>query len=122
VLVMSFGFKNGLPTDADMVLDVRFLPNPYWVPELRPQTGLSDAVREFVLTGQPAAGEFLDRLGKLFDTIRDGFVREGKRAVLIAIGCTGGKHRSVAVAEAFAARLRHSGMAVNVLHRDLGKE
>jgi UPF0042 nucleotide-binding protein len=122
VLVMSFGFKNGLPTDADMVLDVRFLPNPYWVPELRPKTGLSMAVRDYVLNGQPAATQFLDNLDALFDTVRDGFMHEGKRALTIAIGCTGGKHRSVAMTEAFAARVRARGLAVNVLHRDLGKE
>ncbi len=121
VAVMSFGFKNGLPLDADLVLDVRFLPNPHWVPELRPQTGLSEAVSSYVLV-QNGAQEFLDRLEGLFETMAPGYVNEGKRQVTVAIGCTGGKHRSTAMSEAFAQRLRVQGVPVSVMHRDLGKE
>ena len=121
VAVMSFGFKNGLPLDADLVLDVRFLPNPHWVPELRPQTGLSEAVSSYVLS-QPGAEDFLQRLQGLFQTMSPGYVREGKRQVTVAIGCTGGKHRSTAMSEEFGRRLRETGAQVSVLHRDLGKE
>ena len=121
VQVMSFGFKNGVPLDADLVFDVRFLPNPYWVPELRPQTGLSAEVSQYVLA-QPAAVDFLDHLDALIGTMQPGYLREGKRQVTIAIGCTGGKHRSTAISEALAARLRTHGVAVSVLHRDLGRE
>ena len=119
--VMSFGFKNGVPVDADMVFDVRFLPNPYWVPSLRPQTGLSSAVSEYVLS-QPGASEFLDQLEGLMATVAPGYEREGKRQATLAIGCTGGKHRSTAMSEAFAERLRARGIQVSVLHRDLGRE
>ncbi len=121
VQVMSFGFKNGVPLDADLVFDVRFLPNPHWVPELRPQTGLSTEVSDYVL-GQPGAGEFLDTLGHLFEVMTPGYLREGKRQVTVAIGCTGGKHRSTSMSEALATRLRDRGMQVSVLHRDLGLE
>jgi len=119
--VMSFGFKNGLPVDADMVFDVRFLPNPHWVPNLRPQTGLSTEVSDYVLR-QPGAQEFLAKLTELIDIIGPGYAREGKRQATLAIGCTGGKHRSTAISEAFAARLRARGIQVSVLHRDLGRE
>ncbi len=119
--IMSFGFKNGLPVDADMVFDVRFLPNPHWVPHLRPQTGLAREVSDYVLS-QPGAAEFLDQLVSLIDIIGPGYFREGKRQATIAIGCTGGKHRSTAMSEAFAARLRAKGVQVSVLHRDLGRE
>ncbi|MDR0284521.1 MAG: RNase adapter RapZ [Propionibacteriaceae bacterium] len=120
VMIMSFGFKNGLPLDADMVFDVRFLPNPHWVPDLRPQTGLSLAVSAYVQNSD-LAGHFLDELVALFTTAAAGYVVEGKRLVTLAIGCTGGKHRSVAVAEAFARRLE-TDYAVAVMHRDLGRE
>lgn len=119
--VMSFGFKNGVPLDADMVFDVRFLPNPHWVPSLRPQTGLSEAVSDYVL-GQPGAAEFLDQLEQLITIIQPGYEREGKHQATVAIGCTGGKHRSTTISEAFAARLRARGIQVSVLHRDLGRE
>ncbi len=121
VTVMSFGFKNGIPLDADMVLDVRFLPNPHWIPELRPQTGLSQAVSSYVL-GQPAAGPFLDQVEGLLLTIAPGYQREGKRLATIAVGCTGGKHRSTAMATEIASRLRERGISCDVLHRDLGLE
>ncbi|MEL4357280.1 MULTISPECIES: RNase adapter RapZ [unclassified Luteococcus] len=121
VAVMSFGFKNGLPLDADLVLDVRFLPNPHWVPELRPQTGLSEAVSGYVLA-QDGALDFLGKLEGLFETMAPGYIREGKRQVTVAIGCTGGKHRSTAMSEEFGRRLRERGITVTVMHRDLGKE
>jgi RNase adapter protein RapZ len=121
VTVLSFGFKNGLPVDADLVLDVRFLPNPHWVPELRPQTGLSREVSDYVLS-QAGAEEFLDRLQALVEVIATGYVDEGKRFVTIALGCTGGKHRSTAMTEEFARRLRLAGLPTKVLHRDLGRE
>jgi UPF0042 nucleotide-binding protein len=119
--ILSFGFKNGLPLDADMVLDVRFLPNPHWVPDLRPQTGLSQAVSAYVLDS-PSSRVFLDRLEQIFETVAQGYLTEGKRQVTLAIGCTGGKHRSVAMAEEFARRLRLANQVVTVIHRDLGRE
>lgn len=121
VTLMSFGFKNGLPVDADMVIDVRFLPNPHWVPELRPHTGLTRPVSEYVLR-QPAAGPFLGQLENLLDTVAEGYLTEGKRFATIAIGCTGGKHRSTAMAEELGRRLREAGVATKVMHRDVGKE
>jgi len=121
VTVLSFGFKNGLPVDSDMVIDVRFLPNPHWVPELRPQTGLSQPVSEYVLR-QPAAGPFLQQLEDLMVRVAEGYLTENKRFATIAIGCTGGKHRSTAMAEEFGRRLRALGMPTRVMHRDVGKE
>ena len=121
VHVLSFGFKNGVPVDSDVVLDVRFLPNPHWVPELRPKTGLSPEVSGYVLA-QPGAKEFLEQAVALFDTMIPGYIRETKRQVTIAIGCTGGKHRSTAMATELAARLNAKGVQVSVQHRDLGKE
>jgi len=119
--VVSFGFKYGIPVDADMVADMRFLPNPFWVPELRHQTGLDPAVREYVHR-QAAAPVFLDRYEALLGALTGGFVAEGKRFVTLAIGCTGGKHRSVAMSEALGERLRAHGVETLVLHRDLGRE
>ncbi|CAA9409553.1 MAG: RNase adapter protein RapZ [uncultured Propionibacteriaceae bacterium] len=121
VTLVSFGFKNGIPVDADMVVDVRFLPNPHWVPSLRPQTGLAQPVRDYVLS-QQGAEDFLRRLQELLQVITTGYLREGKRFVTIAIGCTGGKHRSTAMSEEFARRLRDLGLSTKVLHRDLGRE
>ncbi|ROQ58819.1 UPF0042 nucleotide-binding protein [Rathayibacter sp. PhB152] len=122
ITVMSFGFKYGLPTDADMVADARFLPNPYWIPELRPHTGLDEEVRDYVLA-QQGAEEFIDSYSRALRPVLDGYQRENKRHATIAIGCTGGKHRSVAVAGRVAARLAElPGVAVNVAHRDLGRE
>jgi len=117
--IVSFGYKYGLPVDADLVADCRFLPNPHWVPELRSFTGLDAAVRDYVL-GLPAAGAFLDAYMSVLEVSLTGFEREGKRYVTLAIGCTGGKHRSVAIAEQLAARL--TGRDVTVSHRDLGRE
>jgi UPF0042 nucleotide-binding protein len=122
VTVESFGFKYGLPMDSDMVMDVRFLPNPHWVDELRPHTGQHPAVRDYVL-GQPGAERFLSTYHELLGMTVDGYRREGKRYMTIAIGCTGGKHRSVAMAEALAGRLAaDDSLSVRVLHRDLGRE
>lgn len=119
VHVMSFGYKYGLPVDADLVADCRFLPNPHWVPELRPFSGQDPPVRDYVL-GQPAASEFLDAYLSVLETSLAGFEREGKRFVTLAVGCTGGKHRSVAMAEQIASRLGDRN--VTVTHRDLGRE
>ncbi len=122
VTVQSFGFKYGLPTDADMVCDVRFLPNPHWIPELRPQTGQSAPVRDYVLS-QDGAQDYLSTYHHVLDLTITGYRREGKRYMTIAVGCTGGKHRSVAMSEALAARLGDDhGLAVRVVHRDLGRE
>lgn len=119
--LISFGYKYGLPVDADLVVDCRFLPNPHWVAELRPLTGRDEAVRDYVL-GQPGAAEFVDGYSSLLDVIAAGYLREGKRFATIAVGCTGGKHRSVAIAEELTRRLREAGMDVAVVHRDLGRE
>jgi UPF0042 nucleotide-binding protein len=120
--LLSFGYKYGLPVDADLVVDCRFLPNPHWVPELRPHTGKDPQVRDFVLA-QPGAEEFLDRYQGLLALLSEGYAREGKRYVLLAVGCTGGKHRSVAMAEQLAGRLGgREGLDVQVVHRDLGRE
>lgn len=119
--VMSFGFKYGVPVDADFVADVRFLPNPYWVPELREMRGLDAPVNDYVVA-QAGAAEFLDLYARVIDLASDGYLREGKRFTTVAIGCTGGKHRSVAMSENLAARLVHVGLEVSVVHRDLGRE
>lgn len=119
--VMSFGFKYGIPVDADLVADLRFLPNPYWDPNLKELTGLDAAVNDFVVSGDQAQ-EFLTKYAELIDLVEDGYLREGKRFVTIAMGCTGGKHRSVAMAENLSARLVKSGVEVRVVHRDLGRE
>lgn len=120
-IIVSFGYKYGLPVDADLVADMRFLPNPHWVPELRVQTGQQAAVRDYVLS-QPGAAEFLDRYADLLGSVFDGYLREGKRFVTVGVGCTGGKHRSVAMSEALASRLRETGVETLVVHRDLGRE
>ncbi|MEU4567397.1 RNase adapter RapZ [Micromonospora sp. NPDC023956] len=121
VTVLSFGFKYGLPPDADFVLDARFLPNPFWVPDLREQTGRDAPVSEYVL-GQEGAEAFVSAYADLVNATTAGFEREGKRYLTVAVGCTGGKHRSVAITEELAGRLRHSGLAANAQHRDLGRE
>jgi UPF0042 nucleotide-binding protein len=119
--LMSFGYKYGLPVDADLVVDCRFLPNPHWVEELRPHTGQDSDVRAYVL-GQPSAGEFLERFEGLVRLLLEGYEREGKHYVLLAVGCTGGKHRSVAITEELSRRLASPGLEVQVQHRDLGRE
>ncbi len=119
--VVSFGFKYGIPVDADLVVDMRFLPNPHWVPELRPHTGLDKEVSDYVI-GHPDAKPFLDKYEELLKTLAEGYLREGKRYITVAVGCTGGKHRSIAMAEALAERMRNNGIPTLVTHRDLGRE
>lgn len=119
--VVSFGYKYGLPVDADLVVDCRFLPNPHWLPELRPLTGRDDSVRSYVLA-QPGAKEFLDAYTDVLRHLTRGYEREGKRFMTLAVGCTGGKHRSVTMAEQLAARLSGEDVGVQVVHRDLGRE
>jgi UPF0042 nucleotide-binding protein len=130
--IVSFGYKYGLPVDADLVIDCRFLPNPHWVPELRPMTGRDQEVREYVLS-RPGAREFLDNYLRVLQIVIDGYRQEGKRYMTLAVGCTGGKHRSVAIAEELGRRLRalSTGLDgnpngetidVQIAHRDLGRE
>jgi RNase adapter protein RapZ len=119
--VLSFGYKYGLPMDADLVADVRFLPNPHWIPELRDHTGQDPEVRDYVLT-QAGAEQFLDIYTELLRLVGAGYRREGKRYLTLAIGCTGGKHRSVAMSEELAKRLVGDGVQTSVVHRDLGRE
>ena len=121
VTVVSFGFKYGIPVDADLVADMRFLPNPYWVPELRHLSGRDDAVADYVKM-RPEAQEFLERYVGLIQTVGEGYLREGKRFMTVAIGCTGGKHRSVAMTEEIASRLRKEGLDARPMHCDLGRE
>ncbi|MGL4744057.1 MAG: RNase adapter RapZ [Dermatophilaceae bacterium] len=119
--LLSFGFKYGVPLDADFVFDMRFLPNPYWVPELRSLTGVDPPVAEFVL-GREGAAEFVDRVVDLLRPITAGYLREGRRYATLAFGCTGGKHRSVALSREVATRLADDQVATFVVHRDLGRE
>lgn len=127
VNVLSFGYKFGIPADADLVMDCRFIPNPHWQPELRPKSGLDLEVSKAVL-GATEVPEFLDRYVAMFESIARGYLHEGKKFITLAIGCTGGKHRSVAVAEELATRL--NGLAIakdgevsaHAIHRDLGRE
>ncbi|MFZ9580050.1 MAG: RNase adapter RapZ [Acidimicrobiia bacterium] len=120
ITVESFGFKHGLPLDADMVLDVRFLPNPHWDESLRPMSGLDRPVRDFVL-GEPDAENFVVKLVELLAMIVPLYANEGKSYLTIAVGCTGGRHRSVAIATEIAERMRASGQPVRVGHRDIGR-
>ena len=122
ITVMSFGFKYGLPSDADLVADMRFLPNPFWQESLRPFTGEDDQVSDFVL-GQPGAQEFVTNYLAALKPVLNGYLNENKRYATIAIGCTGGKHRSVAVSRLIAAELQKlDDVAISIKHRDLGKE
>ena len=119
--IVSFGFKYGIPVDADLVADLRFLPNPHWVPELRPLSGRDTSVAAYVLE-RKGAQEFLDQYVPLLQTVAEGYLVEGKRFMTVAVGCTGGKHRSVAMTEEIAARLSAAGMDARAMHRDLGRE
>lgn len=119
--VVSFGFKYGIPVDADFVADMRFLPNPYWVPELRPQSGRDEGVSSYVM-GQPDAERFLEAWLPVLQIVASGYLREGKRHLTVAIGCTGGKHRSVAMSEEITKRLLALGFDARSSHRDLGRE
>ena len=121
VSILTFGFKYGIPVDADLVADMRFLPNPYWDDSLREQTGLDAAVSNYVLSQEPAV-EFIANYKRLIELVETGYLREGKRFVTIAVGCTGGKHRSVAIATELAKQLEADGTSVRVVHRDLGRE
>ncbi|MYM19175.1 RNase adapter RapZ [Brevibacterium sp. 5221] len=122
ITVMSFGFKYGIPKDADNVADVRFLPNPYWIPHLREFTGQDAPVADYVLA-QPGALAFVDRYCSALDVVIEGYLRENRTYATVAIGCTGGKHRSVALTEQLARRLAdRTPAAVTVRHRDLGRE
>ena len=118
--VMSFGFKYGIPLDADFVFDLRFLPNPYWVPELRASNGRDAPVAEFVLA-QEGAAEFVDEVIALLQTVLAGYLRENRRYATVAVGCTGGKHRSVAIAERIAELIGSRNVQTFVVHRDLGQ-
>lgn len=127
VNVLSFGYKFGLPVDADLVMDCRFIPNPHWNPELRAMNGLDKQVSEAVLSAE-SVGEFLEKYLSLFNSLGQGYLREGKKYITLAIGCTGGKHRSVAVAEELARRINGSAIdaehsvSAHAIHRDLGRE
>ena len=127
VNVLSFGYKFGLPVDADLVMDCRFIPNPHWNPELREMNGLDKQVSEAVLNAE-SVGEFLEKYLALFNSLGQGYLREGKKYITLAIGCTGGKHRSVAVAEELARRINGSAIdaehsvSAHAIHRDLGRE
>ena len=119
--ILSFGFKYGIPVDADFVFDVRFLANPFWEEDLKKLTGLDKKVQDFVLK-QDGAENFSKTINELINVTTPGYVREGKKYVTVAIGCTGGKHRSVTIAEKVALELKSNGAKVRVVHRDLGKE
>lgn len=121
VTLLSFGFKYGLPPDADFVLDARFLPNPHWVASLRERTGRDNGVSDYVL-GQRGARTFVETYARMISATAPGFEREGKRYLTVAVGCTGGKHRSVAIAEELARRLRQLRISAHAHHRDLGRE
>jgi UPF0042 nucleotide-binding protein len=120
VVVQSFGYKYGLPPDADFVLDMRFIPNPFYVEELKRLTGDDAAVRDYVFT-PPEARDFMKHLFDVFAFLKDAYIREGKRSLNIAFGCTGGQHRSVAVANEFSAGLQSRGENVALSHRDKPK-
>ena len=118
--VESFGYKFGIPMDADLVLDVRFLPNPHWVEELRPLPGTDQRIRDYVMTRQ-ATRDFLERFDEMLEVLIPGYLTEGKRYLTVAIGCTGGRHRSVVVAEEVADMLRRRGLPVAMEHRDIDR-
>jgi UPF0042 nucleotide-binding protein len=118
--VVSFGYKHGIPLDVDTVIDCRFLPNPHWVEELQPLTGLDEPVRDYVMS-QPDTHAFLDKLGALFDLVLPAYVREGKSYFTIAVGCTGGNHRSVVIAQEIARLMSERGFTPTVQHRDVNR-
>ena len=127
VNILSFGYKYGIPVDADLVMDCRFIANPHWNPELRPLTGLDSAVSENVLANSNVQ-EFLTKYQSLFETMAEGFMHEGRKYLTLAVGCTGGKHRSVAISEELAKRFTNSESEISkkikaqAVHRDLGRE
>ena len=119
--IMSFGYKRGIPRESDLVFDVRFLPNPFYIKEIRSYTGLEAPIRDYVL-GKEETRAFLSHLYQMVDYLIPLYQQEGKRRLMIAVGCTGGAHRSVAISEALGAHLRALGQAVNVYHRDISLE
>ena len=121
VTIKSFGFKHGLPIEADLLFDVRFLPNPFYIPELRDKTGLDDQVKDFVF-GLDASNEFFAKLCDMIDFLLPYYIEEGKRYLIISIGCTGGKHRAPAFAQALSEHLGEEGYPVNCVHRDIDRE
>lgn len=122
ISVLSFGFKYGIPEDADLVFDVRFLPNPYYVDELRPQTGMDDGVYNYVMQNQ-VAQDFADKLEDMMKFLIPNYAKEGKTNLVIAVGCTGGKHRSVTLARVLYDRLHaERGYGIRLEHRDIGKD
>mgnify|MGYP000690690706 CR=1 FL=1 len=121
VTVLSFGFKYGIPSDADIVFDVRFLPNPYYVEELRPLTGNDKKIQDYVMKA-PEAEEFLERVDGLIQFLLPNYVKEGKSSLVIAVGCTGGKHRSITFAELMAEHLSKNEYKVQKFHRDITKD
>jgi len=121
ITVVSFGFKYGIPVDSDLVFDVRFLPNPFYIPELKEQSGNDASVKEYVL-GHKVTQEFIEKLSDMLDFLIPSFIAEGKRQLIVAIGCTGGRHRSVAIANAIFERMRDAGLRVNIEHRDISED
>lgn len=121
ISIISFGYKRGIPLDADMIFDMRFIPNPFWIEELRPQTGLDAPVRDYVLSFEQS-GMFLDQITDLVNALCPHYLEQDKRQLVIGIGCTGGMHRSVAMAEELRRRLRARGLRVNLDHRDIALE
>jgi len=119
--ILSFGYKYGIPVDSDLLLDCRFIPNPHWIPELRPLNGRDEPVRKAVLSA-PGVDKFIDDYVALLISMSNGFLTEGKKFVTVAIGCTGGKHRSVAISEEIAARINRPGITAHAMHRDVGRE
>jgi UPF0042 nucleotide-binding protein len=119
--ILSFGYKYGIPVDSDLLLDCRFIPNPHWIPERRPLNGRDEPVRKAVLSA-PGVDKFIDDYVALLISMSNGFLTEGKKFVTVAIGCTGGKHRSVAISEEIAARLNRPGITAHAMHRDVGRE
>ncbi|MBR6400795.1 MAG: RNase adapter RapZ [Firmicutes bacterium] len=121
ITVLSFGFKYGIPADADLVFDVRFIPNPFYIADLKPLTGNDVAVRDYVME-QPESGEFLEKLEDMCNFLIPNYVKEGKNQLVIGIGCTGGKHRSVTLANELYTKLRKVGHSVSIIHRDIDKD
>jgi UPF0042 nucleotide-binding protein len=121
VTIKSFGFKYGLPVEADLLFDVRFIPNPFYIPELRPKTGLDDIVKDYVF-GFEQSNEFFERFCSMLDFLLPQYIEEGRRYLVICLGCTGGKHRSTAIAQALTEYLGEQGYPVDCVHRDIGKE
>ena len=121
ITVLSFGFKYGIPADADLVFDVRFIPNPFYIADLKPLTGNDVAVRDYVME-QPESGEFLEKLEDMCNFLIPNYVKEGKNQLAIGIGCTGGKHRSVTLANELYTKLRKVGHSVSIIHRDIDKD